>query len=386
MLLSVNKMYPPEMGGVEVVARELAELGLKHYGDSDVITFNDASETSDEIINGVGVTRLRSFVLGRSVRLSFAYKKKLQERSKEANLILFHFPSFTPELFLPHFKDKKPLQICLYHADIAGRGLIGKLYNVLVVNRFLRQMDIVVATSPNITKSSPALRQVKHVEVIPLGVDTDHFRYQENNMRTKLVEALGRPSEDTRIVMFVGRIARYKGVSELIDAMSILTDDYCLVLVSGDNTDAIELYAASKGMSRRLLVQHKVSYDGLPMYYSAADVVCMPSTDNGEAFGLVAIEAMACGVPVVTTELGTGTSYHNIDGVTGLIIEPKNVSQLSESIVEICENKEKYSAEVIRNRAMDFSLERFYDGWERIFRMADSMTNTPDAKPTFTKP
>jgi glycosyltransferase involved in cell wall biosynthesis len=293
-------------------------------------------------------------------------------------LILFHFPSFTPELFLPRpNKNKVVPQICLYHADIAGRGLIGKLYNALVVNRFLKQMDIVVATSPNITKSSPALRRVKHVEVIPLGVDTDHFRYQENNMRARLVENLGRPSEDTRIVMFVGRIARYKGVTELIDAMSILPDDYCLVLVSGDNTDAIEQYAASKGISRRLLVQHKVSYDGLPMYYSAADVLCMPSTDNGEAFGLVAIEAMACGVPVITTELGTGTSYHNIDGVTGRIIEPKNVSQLSESIVEICENKDQYSSEVISKRAMDFSLERFYDGWERIFRMADSMTNTP---------
>jgi glycosyltransferase involved in cell wall biosynthesis len=378
MLLSVNKMYPPEMGGVEVVARELAELGHKYYGGSDVITFNDASETSDEIINGVCVTRLSSFILGRSVRLSFAYKKKLQERSKEATLILFHFPSFTPELFLPRpNKNKVVPQICLYHADIAGRGLIGKLYNALVVNRFLKQMDIVVATSPNITKSSPALRRVKHVEVIPLGVDTDHFRYQENNMRARLVENLGRPSEDTRIVMFVGRIARYKGVTELIDAMSILPDDYCLVLVSGDNTDAIEQYAASKGISRRLLVQHKVSYDGLPMYYSAADVLCMPSTDNGEAFGLVAIEAMACGVPVITTELGTGTSYHNIDGVTGRIIEPKNVSQLSESIVEICENKDQYSSEVISKRAMDFSLERFYDGWERIFRMADSMTNTP---------
>lgn len=370
-------MYPPEMGGVEVVARELAELGLRYYGRSEVITFNHTKSTVDEMINGVRVMRLESFVLGRSIRLSLAYKKKLLERSAEASMIIYHFPSFTPELFLSHLKHKNPLRICLYHADITGRGLIGRLYNALVVSRFLRRMDMVVATSPNITKSSSALRQMKHVEVIPLGVDPDHFRYLENNMRAQLVEALERRSGDTRIVLFVGRIARYKGIRELIDAMSGLPENYCLVMVSGDNTDDIEEYAASKNMSGRLLIHRKVSYDDLPKYYSAADVLCMPSTDNGEAFGLVAIEAMSCGVPVITTELGTGTSYHNIDGVTGRVIEPKNIRQLSESIVDICENKEKYPSEAIRNRALDFSLDCFYAGWERIFRMADNMADNP---------
>lgn len=377
MLLSINKMYPPEMGGVEVVAKQLAELGLEYYGKSEVITFNHEEGTVDEIVNGISVTRLRSLRLGRSVRLSFGYKKRLLARSSEASLIIYHFPSFTPELFLPYFKHIKIPQVCLYHANITGRGLLGKLYNALVVNRFLKQMDIVVATSPNITQSSPILKRLKDVEVIPLGVDTDHFRYQEDNMRGQLVEAFGRQPADDKVVLFVGRIARYKGVRELVDAVSTLPDNYSLSLVTGDNTDEIEKYAASKNMSHRLLVHDKVSYNDLPKYYSAADVLCMPSTDNGEAFGLVAIEAMACGVPVITTELGTGTSYHNLDGVTGRVIEPKNVRQLSESIVEICENKVKYSSEIIRRRAMDFSMERFYDGWERIFRMADSMMNRP---------
>jgi glycosyltransferase involved in cell wall biosynthesis len=386
MLLSINKMYSPEIGGVEVVAKELAELGLDYYGKSEVITFNHADRTIDEMINDVSVTRLRSLKLGRSVRLSFGYKKKLLERSEEASVILYHFPSFTPELFLPQFNHKKIPQVCLYHADITGRGLLGKLYNIMMVKRFLKQMDIVVATSPNITKSSPALRRMKHVEIIPLGVDTDHFHYQGNNMRGQLVEELGRQSVDTRVVLFVGRIARYKGVRELIDAVSKLPENYCLIVVSGDNTDEIEQYAALKNLSHRLLIHDKVSYDDLPKYYSAADVLCMPSIDKGEAFGLVAIEAMACGVPVITTELGTGSSYHNLDGITGRVIQPKSVSQLSESITEICENKEKFSSEIIRRRAMDFSMEQFYDGWERIFRMADSMMNRPDAKPNLTKP
>ncbi len=89
----------------------------------------------------------------------------------------------------------------------------------------------------------------------------------------------------------------------------------------------------------------------------------MPSTDRAEAFGLVAVEAMACGLPVISTELGTGTSYHNIDGKTGCVVQPKDVNLLIESIKEICYNPERYSRNIIRERALDFSLQKFKALW-----------------------
>jgi len=85
----------------------------------------------------------------------------------------------------------------------------------------------------------------------------------------------------------------------------------------------------------------------------------LPSIDRGEAFGLVVVEAMACGVPVVTTELGTGTSFHNIDGVTGRVVPPKDEKALANAIAEICEHEYKYDPQVIRKRAEEFSAERF---------------------------
>ncbi len=95
----------------------------------------------------------------------------------------------------------------------------------------------------------------------------------------------------------------------------------------------------------------------MPEYYSAADVFVLPSIDRGEAFGLVAIEAMACGTPIITTELGTGTSFHNINGVTGKVVPPKNSEALSDAIIEI--SNSDYSKERIIKRAKEFSLEIF---------------------------
>lgn len=107
-----------------------------------------------------------------------------------------------------------------------------------------------------------------------------------------------------------------------------------------------------------LFLDH-VPYEELPEYYSSADLFVLPSIDRGEAFGLVAIEAMACGVPVVTTELGTGTSFHNINGVTGKVIEPRNSTALAKAINEILENPNKYKKQNIVKRAKDFSYDKF---------------------------
>ncbi len=111
-----------------------------------------------------------------------------------------------------------------------------------------------------------------------------------------------------------------------------------------------------------------VKYEELPKYYRSADVFCMPSTDRGEAFGLVAVEAMTCGIPIITTELGTGTSYHNIDGLTGRVIEKNSEVQLKDAIFDICNNKMRYNDRVIRDRALDFSLDKFKENWCNLLK------------------
>ncbi|WP_129408520.1 hypothetical protein [Marinitoga lauensis] len=147
MLLNVVKMYPPEMGGVEVVAKEVAEIGKSYFGQSEVITFNKEKTLKIDDINGVKIHRLKTVFRKDPLRISFQYNNYLKKVSKMAKKIIFHFPAFQPEMFFLINNIKNSEKICFYHADIAGRGFLGELYNAIVVKTFLKKMDKIIVTS-----------------------------------------------------------------------------------------------------------------------------------------------------------------------------------------------------------------------------------------------
>ena len=358
-LVSVNKMYYPEIGGVEVVAQRIAELGLHLFDKSTVITFNEENSIVEEEINGVHVIRLNTAYRNDPIRLSSNFGRVIRSFSSPDTVFVFHFPSVQSELFFTHSNVKRK-KVCFYHSDIVGRGSAGSLYNKLVVPKFLAKMDRIIVTSPNMKQSSACLKPfLDKVDVVPLFADIKHFHYQEDNKRREILERIG-AGDEAKIILYIGRFGRYKGLDYLIKALALLPENYLLVLVGdGPERPIVETLTQELKLERRVLRFNHVPYSDLPKYYSAADVFVLPSIDRGEAFGLVVVEAMACGVPVVTTELGTGTSFHNIDGVTGRVVPPKDEKALADAIAEICEHEYKYDPQVIRKRAEEFSAERF---------------------------
>ena len=358
--LTVNKMYRPEIGGVEIVAEAIAKILKENNYESRVLTFNNINKLEEEIIGGVKVKRLPTFFEKGSVRLTYKYKKNMKKESQNANLILFHFPSVQPEidlLFGNKYRNAK--KICFYHMDIVGKGFLGCVYNKLVTQNFLKKMDKIIVTSPNMKDSSKELENFQDkIEVIPLFVDTTHFYYREKNKREFLLSRFKNKKE--KIVMYIGRLGRYKGLEYLIEAFQNLDKKNGLVIIGkGVKEKELKTKAQELNLENDILFLDHVPYEELPEYYSSADLFVLPSIDRGEAFGLVVIEAMACGVPVVTTELGTGTSFHNIDGVTGRVIESRNSISLAKAINEILENPNKYEKQNIVNRAKDFSYDKF---------------------------
>ena len=188
----------------------------------------------------------------------------------------------------------------------------------------------------------------RKIVIIPPGVDTCHF-YPIPDDEAK--EFLGIPREDL-VVLFVGRIEPLKGVDTLIRAMSCYrfqekTPPVYLVIIGGDPNASPEAMSAEMArlqqlcrdlcMDRMVVFLGKRGQDTLPYYYSAAEVLVMPS--HYESFGMVALEAMACGTPVIASQVG-GLAFLVQDGVTGYHIPDGDSDALCEKLLGLIDNHE----------------------------------------------
>ncbi len=378
-LVSVNKMYPPERGGMEVVAERLAVHFASVFDESVVVTFQPRGRERSEILqDGVRVIRLPRDIHYEPLRGSFSYYGQLAALDGHDTTFLFHYPCFQPEVGAlgRGYRDLRGRKVALFHLDISGLGPLTPLYNGFVVPRFLDQMDRIVPSSANLAKTSAVLAgREDRITVIPLGADTDFFSPSPIPLRPLIIERItGDPGSKKKIILYLGRFDWYKGLSYLVRALKLLPEDYVLVLVgNGVEERRLRREVRALKLSRRVIFFDHQPYERLPAFYSAADVFVLPSVYRTEAFGLVGIEAMACGTPAVTTDLGTGTTSYVRDGVTGRIVRPRDTQQLADAVRDIGEHPERYRREVVRAQALEFSWASCYRRWHSLFKDVGSL-------------
>lgn len=349
-MIIVNKRNVNHIGGVEIILRQMLEA----LQDKDVVvvTLNNAPKTEYGSYGTIPVEQLGTRFCKQTFRWAKDLRKRLQSLSTEHDTIIYHYPSFQPEFYQVPFQRK----IVYYHADVTRHRFLGVLYQRLITRRFLQDADIILVSNPNIIESSKTLRVYRDkCQVLHFGIDEVHFRYREDHYRNRLLQ-----KDEDKILLFVGRMARYKGFNYILQSLHMLDSTFRLVVISKDDyRKEDEIYIRQHKLAQRITKVSNVRYEELPYYYSSADILLMPSTDRAEAFGLVAVEAMACSVPVITTELGTGTSYHNVDGITGRVIPPSSAQALTDSIHEVI--KWKIDRSILKERANMFSLSAFYE-------------------------
>jgi rhamnosyl/mannosyltransferase len=219
---------------------------------------------------------------------------------------------------------------------------------------FLEQADRILPTSPQLIEVSPFLKPFKDkCIVVPLWVD---FKKLQSSPQ----KALDLPVEKgEKIVLFVGRLVYYKGLEYLIEAMK---DVEAKLLIAGSGPLEKRLRQKSKiiGVGQKVIFLGKVSDAEIKYLYQICDVFVLPSVEPSEAFGLVQLEAMAYGKPVVNTNLPTGVPFVSRHGETGLTVPPRDPKALAEAINKILSDKE-LAQEFSRNakrRAQEFSKEK----------------------------
>ncbi|HEU0052784.1 MAG TPA: glycosyltransferase, partial [Longimicrobium sp.] len=173
---------------------------------------------------------------------------------------------------------------------------------------------------------SPVLRRhAERVRVIPFGIDAAHFGAADPAEVAAIRARHGR-----KIVFAAGRLVYYKGFDYLVQAMPHVRDAHLLVAGGGPLRNSLSQLAERAGVSGR--VTFLGSVPDLRPYYHAADVFALPAVARSEAFGLVQLEAMACGLPVVNTAVDSGVPFVSPHGVTGLTVPPRDPAALADAL------------------------------------------------------
>jgi glycosyltransferase involved in cell wall biosynthesis len=344
----VYRAYPPlAVGGIENHIKQLAEE-LTFYPEIErinIIIANDSPHFQrEEYGRKIIVERLPNWLTLRSTPLAPSFVNKLA--AIESDLIHFHFPyPFGETAWL--FADRKLPYVVTYHSDIVRQKILRRFYRPFM-HRFFQGAQKILATSQPLVESSPVLsRYSDKVEIVPLGIDPERFTLTPG-ISSRKEEIHG----DRPMILFVGRLVYYKGIDILIRAMKDI-DAHLVIIGHGPLESDLRRLTAELQLGQRVSFRTDVSDEVLPDYFHACDFLVLPSVASSEAFGIVQLEAFACGKPVISTSLPTGVPYVNRHGVSGLIIPPGDVHALSAAIKQLLNNGEE------RERMGNAALERF---------------------------
>lgn len=354
-ILHVYKDYYPVLGGMENHIKVLSEALVARGYDVTVLVTHPTSQTHVEERNGVHVIKAGRLATVASTPISVSLPWLLWRQQPDITHLHFPYPlGEVAHLLL----GRAPHTVITYQSDVVRqRGLL-QLYRPLLWT-VLRSADRIIATTPNYIASSPFLSQLRDkCTVIPLGVPVERFASAPPDQVQRIRNTYGAP-----LLLFVGRLRYYKGLQYLLQALPGIPATL-LVVGSGPMEAEWRQLSQALDLTEKVFFVGEVSDTDLPAYYHACDVFVLPASERSEAYGLVQIEAMASGRPVVCTELGTGTSFVNLHGHTGLVVPPRDPGALKEAIELLLHDKARRRSmgQQARQRAIQkFNVETMVD-------------------------
>jgi rhamnosyl/mannosyltransferase len=375
-ILQIGKFYAPYAGGIETHLEELCQQ-LRHFADVRVIAANTDSRSVTEQVSGITVHRAGTLAHFANVPLSPGMVAAIQ--SSPADIVHVHWPN--PMAVLAYLASgHKGRLVVTYHSDIVKQRTVALPFRP-IFNLFMRRCRAVIATSPDYVETSPVLRRFRRLcHVIPYGIATGRFADPDPLIVGDLRRKYG-----PRIVLAVGRLVYYKGFEHLIRAMR-LVNGRALIVGEGPLREKLWNLAISSGVADRVVfIGEKCGKDLVP-YFHAADVFALPSIARSEAFGIVQLEAMACGKPVINTRLDSGVPFVSLDGVSGLTVPPEDSQALAAAINRLLENdalRARYGEAGRRRVEQEFRLETMIQRTCEVYgQVLESVRFGEEAKPS----
>lgn len=307
---------PESRGGIEQVINQLSRGASKYGIQSDVLSLSQGSDQSSFDYDGYRNHRAKLNFHVASTGFSFSAFARFSELAQQADLIHYHFP--WPFMDLVHFatRVKKP-SLVTYHSDVVRQKNLLRVYRP-VMNAFLGSTNQIVASSPNYLETSDVLQKFSDkVSVITYGLDKSTYPTPTATSMAAWAEKLG-----PKFFLFVGVLRYYKGLHILIEAAQGL--DFPIV-IAGAGPIELELkqQAESLGVENIHFLGHLTEEDKAALLTMCYAVV-FPSHLRSEAFGISLLEGAMFGKPMISSEIGTGTTFINIANETGLVVPPSD--------------------------------------------------------------
>lgn len=324
-VLHVFKTYRPDsMGGIEQTIFQLCEA-CQPVVESTVLTLSQQPAGTQPVhIGSHQVYQARQDLDLASTGLSWSVFKRFQQLAQDADIVHYHFPWPLMDLLHFHSRHNKPT-VLSYHSDIVRQKVLLRFYQPLM-HRFLSSVDQIVTASPNYLATSEVLVRYQHkTAVIPYGLDQNSYA---NTDPERLAQWQQRFPEG--FFLFVGVMRYYKGLHILLDACK--NTDYPVLIVG-----AGPMEAALREQAKQLQLTNVHFVGPLPdseknALLQLSRVVVFPSHLRSEAFGISLLEGAMFGKPMISSEIGTGTTYINVHNETGLVVPPSDPIALREAM------------------------------------------------------
>lgn len=348
-VVQIGKFYPPHRGGMESHLETLC-LGLKEVVNLHVVVSNSTRATVVEHRQGVRVTRLGRIAEIASTSICPGLVGFLQ--STPADVLHLHHPNPAAALSVLASGHRGAI-VVTYHSDVIRQRFLNQPFQILM-RRLLDRASAIVVTSPHYLEASQLLSSYRDIcHVVPLCTAIEPMNEDDEDTVAAIRAQYG-----PRLILSVGRLVYYKGYEYLIEAMRNV-NGHALIIGDGPLRKDLERRA------EKALVANKVFFLGevadLRPFYRAADVFALPSIARSEAFGIVQLEAMAHGLPVVNTRLETGVPFVSRDQVTGFTVAPRDAAALGAALQYLLDRDDlriQYGANARYRVATQFSVER----------------------------
>lgn len=325
--------WPDSFGGVERTIHAIAQSTARHGVETEVLSLSRAPDENTQRLDGHMAQKARLDFELASTGFSRGVFRKFAKLAESADLIHYHFPWPFMDLVHFHARHGKPT-VVTYHSDIVKQRLLLPFYRPLML-RFLKDVGAVVATSPDYLRSSPVLKAFEAKStVIPIGIDEQAYPTPNEADSSWCRSAVEGP-----FVLFVGVLRYYKGLDVLIQAADKVR---CKIVIAGSGPIEQELRLQAKTLRRdNVIFLGEVSEpQKMALLHNCLGFV-FPSNQRSEAYGLSLVEAAMCGKPMISCEIGTGTSYVNAAGETGLVVAPSNPERLAKAINQFVDSPDE---------------------------------------------